>query len=59
MAPGRRIQWARAVGAVCGGGILLQTAGCAIDPDLLLQAFVQFVTELAIFAVDNAAVGLR
>jgi hypothetical protein len=49
----------RRLGLAFGGGILLQTAGCNVDPDLLLQAAIQFFTEFAIFATENAAIGLR
>lgn len=49
----------RSLGLVFGGGILLQTGGCNIDPDLLLQAFTQFFTEFAIFVTENAVIALR
>lgn len=49
----------RPLGLALGGGILLQTGGCSIDPDLLLQAFVQFFTEFAIFVTENAVIALR
>lgn len=59
MATRRRYRWAGRLGLVVGGGILLQSGGCSIDPDLLLQAFVQFFTEFAIFATENAVIALR
>ncbi len=52
-------RWVRPLGLLMGGGFLLQAAGCAVDPDLLLQATIQFLTEFAIFAAENAAIGLR
>lgn len=48
--------WKHALLAACGGVLLQQ--GCAIDPDLILQAAVQFFTEAAIFFTDNALVSL-
>lgn len=55
----RKNRWVRPLGLLLGGGVLLQAAGCAVDPDLLLQAGIQFFTEFAIFAAENAAIGLR
>ncbi len=55
----RRRRWARRLGLAIFGGVLLQTAGCNVDPDLLLQAAIQFFTEFAIFATENAVIGLR
>lgn len=43
--------------AVLGVGATFQQ-GCAIDPDLLLQAGIQLFTETAIFFTDNALRGL-
>lgn len=40
-----------------GLGAVLQT-GCAVDPDLVLQAAIQLFTETAIFFTDNALRGL-
>lgn len=54
----RLYRWLRTAAAVAGGCIVFQT-GCALDPDLLLQASVQYLTEFAIFLTDNAVVGLR
>lgn len=55
----RRMYWLKAIGIACCGGVMLQATGCTIDPDLILQAGIQFLTELAIFATDNALVNLR
>ena len=44
--------------AVSGGAVLLQTSACGVDPDLILQAVIQFATETAIFFTDNAIAGL-
>lgn len=43
---------------LAAAGMLFQQ-GCAVDPDLLLQAGIQFFTEFAIFATDSALVSLR
>ena len=51
----RVLRWS---GLAAGGGLLLQTGGCGIDPDLILQAVIQFATETAIFLTDNALAGL-
>ncbi len=59
MATRRGNRWMRPLGLAFGGGILLQTGGCNVDPDLLLQAFTQFFTEFAIFVTENAVIGLR
>ena len=50
-------RWAAILGA--GGPVILLQQGCALDPDLLLQAFLQVFTEVSIFALDNALVALR
>ena len=55
----RRMNWLKALSVACCGGLVLQAGGCVIDPDLILQAGIQFLTELAIFATDNALVNLR
>jgi hypothetical protein len=55
----RKNRWVRPLGLLIGGGFLLQAAGCAVDPDLLLQTAIQFFTEFAIFATENSVVGLR
>lgn len=47
----------RALLAAVGAGWLFQQ-GCIIDPDLILQAAIQALTETAIFITDNAIVGL-
>jgi hypothetical protein len=49
-------KWMRTLLAAAGGGVLLQTTGCLVDPDLILQAAVQFFTEAAIFFTDAAFV---
>ncbi len=59
MATRSRHRWVRRLELAFGGGILLQSGGCDVDPDLLLQAFVQFFTEFAIFATENAVIALR
>ncbi|MFO0837009.1 MAG: hypothetical protein U1D55_00660 [Phycisphaerae bacterium] len=56
--PKRQVRWARRLLPVALGAVLFQQ-GCALDPDLLLQAAVQFITEFAIFVTDNVIVGLR
>lgn len=48
----------RAVLLLAAGAAVFQS-GCAIDPDLLLQAGTQIFTEFAIFFTDNAVVALR
>lgn len=58
MSLARSRRWLRALYAVAGCGLVFQQ-GCAVDPDLLLQAGVQFATEFAIFLTDSALVGLR
>jgi hypothetical protein len=58
MLTGRLLRRFRALAGAAAGGLLLQ-AGCAIDPDLILQAVIQLLTEFAIFATDTALVGLR
>ena len=52
----RQRRW-QALTSVAGLGICFQQ-GCGIDPDLLLQAGIQFLTETAIFFTDNAVRGL-
>lgn len=42
--------------AACSGLVFQQ--GCNFDPDLVLQAAVQILTETAIFFTDNAVRGL-
>ena len=54
-----RCRWLKMIGLVCCGGLALQAGGCVVDPDLLLQAGIQFATEVAIWATDNALVNLR
>lgn len=51
-----KLRWLRGGLTVAAGGWLFQT-GCAIDPDLLLQAGIQLFTEAAIFFTDNALAG--
>jgi hypothetical protein len=41
------------------GPAVLWQASCALDPDVLLRAFLQFGSETAIFALDNLIVGPR
>ncbi len=53
----RRTRVLRLVALAAPFGMLFQQ-GCAIDPDLFLQAAVQFFTEAAIFISDNALVSL-
>ena len=53
-------RWHRWLGTWLGAiglGVVFQ-AGCAVDPDLILQATVQLFTETAIFFTDNALRGL-
>ncbi len=57
MAPRLTKRW-RVFAGMVGPAILLQQ-GCALDPDLFLRAFLQVFTEVSIFALDNALVGLR
>lgn len=59
MSSRRRSAWVKAVWLMLGGGLILQVGGCVVDPDLLLQAGVQFLTESAIFLTDSALVALR
>ncbi|MCH8806784.1 MAG: hypothetical protein IH986_11945 [Planctomycetes bacterium] len=51
-------KWMRPALVTASGGLLFQQ-GCAIDLDILLQAFTQIFTEFAIFVTDNALVALR
>ena len=53
----RRQQRWLSLASASGLGLVFQT-GCGIDPDLLLQAGIQFLTETAIFFTDNAVRGL-
>jgi len=41
------------------GPILVFQQGCVVDPDLVLRAGLQVFNEVAVFALDNALVGLR
>jgi hypothetical protein len=52
-----RSRWANLI-ALSAAASLFQT-GCTVDPDLILQAAVQFLTETAIFLTDSAVVSLR
>ena len=45
--------------ASTGGPVILLQQGCALDPDLFLQAFLQVFTQVSVFALDNALVALR
>lgn len=54
-----RRRWLKMIGLACCGGLVFQAAGCGVDPDLLFQAGIQFFTEVAIWATDNALVNLR
>ncbi len=56
--PRRKLRWSQCILPFGLGGLMFQS-GCAIDPDLLLQAGIQLFTELAIFISDSALVGLR
>jgi hypothetical protein len=53
----RRHRWLGTWISALGVGALFQQ-GCAIDPDLILQASIQLFTETAIFFTDNALRGL-
>ena len=44
--------------AVAGLALLFQQ-GCVIDPDIFVRSFVQTLTEVTVFALDNLLVGLR
>jgi len=44
--------------AVAGPALLFQQ-GCVIDPDIFVRAFVQTLSEVTVFALDNLLVGLR
>lgn len=57
MITSRRNRWLGMWVAVLGVGVVFQQ-GCSIDPDLILQASIQLVTETAIFFTDNALRGL-
>lgn len=57
MSTSRRKRWAGLWLSAAGAGAVFQQ-GCAIDPDLLLQAAIQVLTETAIFFTDNAVRGL-
>lgn len=57
MAPRLAKRWSVFAGTV--GPVILLQQGCALDPDLFLRAFLQVFTEVSIFALDNALVGLR
>ena len=51
-----------ASGMGVGGSMLLLQQGCVIDlidPDIGLRAFLQVVTEVAVFFLDSAVVALR
>ncbi len=52
----RRSRWL-GLSSAAGFGLVFQQ-GCGIDPDLILQAAIQFLTETAIFFTDNAVRGL-
>ncbi|MBI5864688.1 MAG: hypothetical protein HZB38_09295 [Planctomycetes bacterium] len=54
-----RKKWYRRVGLFGTAGAVLLQAGCALDPDLLLQAATQLFTEFAIFFTDAAVVAMR
>lgn len=41
------------------GGLLFQQGCIVIDPDLVLNAVIQFLTEFAIFFTDAAVVSVR
>ncbi|MCH7807625.1 MAG: hypothetical protein IIB60_00245 [Planctomycetes bacterium] len=56
-----RIQrWIKRLGlAGAGAGALLfQAQGCSLDPDLALRAAVSVGSDVAIFLLENLAVGL-
>lgn len=48
-----RLRW------VAAGGVLFQQGCVLVDPDLPLNAVIQFLTELAIFFTDAAFVSVR
>jgi hypothetical protein len=50
-------KWVLTAGLVLPGMLFQQ--GCAIDPDIWLRAFLQVFSEVAIFALDNATLGLQ
>ena len=50
-------KWSILLG-LAGPAVLWQVS-CALDPDVLLRAFLQFGSETAIFALDNLIVGPR
>ena len=58
MSAKRMRKWIRALKLSACGGLVFQQ-GCTVDPDLLLQAGLQFLTEFAIFVTDSALAGLR
>ena len=56
-----RIQrWVRwlALAGVGGGALMFQAQGCSLDPDIALRAAVSVGSDMAIFLLENLAVGI-
>ena len=41
------------------GPLILFQQGCAIDPDIILDAALTTLTEISVFVLDNALVAFR
>ncbi len=46
----RALRWLMLVGS---GGVMLQAAGCGIDPDIVLRSALSFGSDAAIFLLEN------
>jgi hypothetical protein len=55
----RRLISVMKVLGIGSGTLILFQQGCAIDPDIWLNAGIQFLTEVTVFALDNAVVAFR
>lgn len=42
-----------------GGSVILFQGACAIDPDIYLQAFLQILTAVGVFSLENLANAIR
>ncbi len=50
-------KWSFLIGAA--GPVLLWQTACTIDPDIILNAVLQFASYTVIFGLDNLIVGTR
>ena len=54
----RKWKWLAMLTAAAGPVLVFQAA-CTVDPDIYLQAFLQIVTNVGIFSLENLANAIR